>query len=88
MKRPEISIPALFAVCAGVCLFATAFPARAGAAADDRPHHVIDGAGRVQLVVGNPNACAPFVAEAVWGRAPTAAPIGYRCFPEVRGFRN
>ena len=88
MKRPAIQIPALFAACAAVCLFATVSAAQANAASGGRPYHVIDSAGHDRLVVANPNACAPFVPEAVWGRTPTAAPIGYRCFQEMRGLRN
>lgn len=87
MKRPNISILAISAACAGVCLFATASLAQAGVA-DARPHHVVDAAGHTLLVVANPNTCAPFMPEAVWGPTPTPAPIGYRCFPEVRGYRN
>jgi hypothetical protein len=44
-------------------------------------HTVIDASGRRIQVVGNANDCAPFEAEAVWGRAPTASPLGYHCYP-------
>ena len=87
MKRPEIQIPTLLAVCAA-CLFATASVAQTDSAHGAGPYQVIDAAGRAQVVVADPSACAPFVAEAVWGRTPTLSPIGYRCFSGMPEFRN
>ncbi len=88
MKTPQISIPALLAVCVGACLFAGPRPAHAGVVGPDRPYHVIDSAGRVQVVVRNANDCAPWLAEAVWGPGPpTPAPIGYRCYYNPNGRR-
>ncbi len=82
MKTPQISILALVAVCLGACLSEAPRPAPAGSVGSDRPYHVIDSAGREQLVVRNANDCAPWLAEAVWGPGtPAAAPSGYRCFP-------
>jgi hypothetical protein len=88
MKRPQISIPALLAVCVGVGLFEGPRAVHAGAVGSDRPYRVIDSAGRVQVVVRNANDCAPWLAEAVWGPGPvTAAPIGYRCYYNANGRR-
>ncbi|MGD0641842.1 MAG: hypothetical protein ABSC22_13930 [Roseiarcus sp.] len=89
MKRPRISIAALAAICVAVCLTEGPARVRAAAAGPDRPYHVIDSAGRVQLVVRNANDCAPWLAEAVWGPGPpTAAPLGYRCFYNPNGGRR
>ncbi len=86
MKGPRISIPALLAICLGVCLFEGPRPVYADAAGPDRPYKVIDSAGREQLVVRNANDCAPWLAEAVWGPGPpAAAPIGYRCYYNANG---
>ncbi len=86
MKRPQVSILALLAVCVAAYPFEGSRPAHATQAGSDRPYHVIDSAGRVQLVVRNANDCAPWQAEAVWGPGPpTAAPLGYRCFYNPNG---
>ena len=42
---------------------------------------VIDGSGRRIQVVRNANSCGTFQADAVWGRNPTAGPLGYHCYP-------
>ena len=88
MKQPEPQIPMLLAVCAAACLFATASLAQADSADRPGPYRVVDSAGHTQVVVATPSACAPFVAEAVWGRTLTLAPIGYRCFSGMPEFRN
>lgn len=88
MKRPWTSIIALTAVCVAVCVFDGPRLVRAGAAGPDRPYHVINSAGREQLVVRNANDCAPWQAEAVWGPGtPTLHPIGYRCYYNPNGRR-
>jgi hypothetical protein len=87
MTTLQISIAALLAVCLGVCLVDDPRPAHASGADSDRPFHVVDSSGRVQLVVRNANDCAPWQPEPVWGSTPTYAPIGYRCFSGAREFR-
>jgi len=88
MKSLRISSAALLAACVGICALDAARPVHADAAESDRPYHVIDSAGREQLVVRNANDCAPWQAEAVWGPGtPTAAPIGYRCYYNPNGRR-
>jgi len=87
-KSLQISSPALLAVCAGIYVLDAPRPVRADAARPDRPYHVIDSAGREQLVVRNANDCAPWQAEAVWGPGPpTALPLGYRCYYNPNGRR-
>lgn len=85
MARSQLRTAALLALGVGVCALAGPRPARAE---PDRPRQVLDSSGRVQVVVRNANDCAPWQPEAVWGPGTTAAPIGYRCLPEMRGVRD
>jgi hypothetical protein len=80
MKRSPIAAVAVFAAYAGPALADQTFQVGSDMAGAGPVHEVVEADGQRVQVVPNANDCAPFEAEAVWGRGATAAPIGYRCF--------
>jgi len=80
MRKLPITVVAIIAANAGLAFAGQTFQVGSDMAGVSGAHAVIEADGQRVQVVGNANACAPFEAEAVWGRGATAAPIGYRCF--------
>jgi hypothetical protein len=80
MKKLPIAVAAVFAAYAGCAIAGETFQVGSDMAGVRGAHAVIEADGQRVQVVGNANECAPFEAEAVWGRGATAAPLGYRCF--------
>jgi hypothetical protein len=81
MKKLAIAVAAVFAAYGGAAVAGETFQVGSDMAGVRGAHAVVEADGQRVQVVGNANDCAPFEAEAVWGRgAGTAAPIGYRCF--------
>jgi hypothetical protein len=77
MNRSKIAVVVLLTACAGT--YARAQPPDATGAGQYTA--VVDYSGRRIQIVRSANDCAPFLAEAVWGQAPSpSAPIGYRCY--------
>ena len=82
MKSLEIAGVALIAVCSlGSARAFPNFPTGSDMAGISGVYTVIDSSGRRIQVVRNANSCGTFQADAVWGRNPTAAPLGYHCYP-------
>jgi hypothetical protein len=82
MKSLEIACVALIAAWSlGYAHAYPDFPTGSDMAGISGVYTVIDSNGRRIAVVRNANACAPFDADAVWGRTPSASPLGYHCYP-------
>ncbi len=82
MKSLEIAGFALITACSlGSARAFPNFPVGSDMAGISGVYTVMDSSGRRIAVVRNANDCAPFEADPVWGRTPTASPLGYHCYP-------
>jgi hypothetical protein len=80
MKKLSIAVVAVFAAYAGPVVADETFQVGSDMAGIGAVHSVVEADGQRVQVVPNANDCAPFQAEAVWGRGGTAAPLGSRCY--------
>jgi hypothetical protein len=80
MKKLSIAVVAVLAAYAGPAVADQTFQAGSDMAGVGPLRSVVEADGQRVQVVRNANDCAPFQAEAVWGRGGTGAPLGYRCF--------
>ncbi len=76
-KSPLIAV---FAAYVGPAIADQTFQVGSDMAGAGPVHTVVEADGQRVQVVRSANDCAPFAAEAVWGRGATTAPIGYRCY--------
>jgi hypothetical protein len=82
MKSLEIAVVALTTACSvGYAHAYPDFPTGSDMGGISGVYTVTDSNGRRIQVVRNANDCAPFDADAVWGRSPSASPLGYHCYP-------
>ena len=80
MKKLPIAVITAFAACAGPAVADETFQVGSDMAGAGRLRTVVNSDGQRVEVVRSANDCAPFESKAVWGRYPSADPIGYVCF--------
>jgi len=80
MRKLPITVVAIIAANAGLAFAGQTFQVGSDMAGAGRLRTVVNSDGQRVEVVRSANDCAPFESKAVWGRYPSADPIGYVCF--------